>query len=771
MKPVDLAAELGISPKRVRGWLRANHPRPDELKGSNWELTEDLVSSVRSAFAQTPTEKLHWAGFIRWALAFQKLANLDDGEYPYKLRIASDIRALKDAINESDSSWTAGVRRALGGRNNLIYLKNKIKLIEWSEKDPESSRSALAPLLDEGVPVETAVGAFADNAPPSVISGRGTKTTFASVMLMGRDPTRFPPFATANAGKAYNLVGYPAPANESDEAGIYENFLDFLDTFILEGGKVGLVVKDRLEAQGLLWAIVSYPPPKDWPEAERQALRGFRGEIEVGELHNLVAEFVAATGYPNEADEATKRYREEMAAGLTPDALTAPDANLLRRLGGPAYGSPGPQSPFMALTSVETSIDRVGRTLSHLLYGEGDIAARIDQALEDPRFKTPGLEEAILTKCLAVARPDRWLPVYVAKGPRGKLAMLALLGLSSTNDGLSRGEQAIETNDLLYQTLEPHFPDDPWGMMSFLWWLIRRQEPGPDKSVNSLANELLIEPGYLATMQRLLLDKKQIILHGPPGTGKTYVANKLATFIAGKTTAVERVQFHPSYAYEDFVEGWRPTLTDGVAGFRLKDGPLKRIAQAAADDKATTYVLVIDEINRGNLAKVFGELYFLLEYRGVEISLMYSEAVFTLPDNLLIIGTMNTADRSIALVDAALRRRFYFFPFFPNQPPLDDLLARWLKLNKPGLEWVADVVDRANLLLGERHGAIGPSHFMRKDLDEEWVSLIWAHSVLPHVEEQLFGEDDRLADFALTKLRRSVALDVGRFPDDPRNPV
>ena len=107
---------------------------------------------------------------------------------------------------------------------------------------------------------------------------------------------------------------------------------------------------------------------------------------------------------------------------------------------------------------------------------------------------------------------------------------------------------------------------------------------------------------------------------------------------------------------------------------------------------------------------------------------------------------MNTADRSIALVDLALRRRFYFVEFHPDEEPVKGVLGRWLDANAPGMEWVADVVERANEKLREdRHAAIGPSYFMKDDLDEEAVTRIWKHSVLPYIEERLFGEGDRLA--------------------------
>ena len=205
------------------------------------------------------------------------------------------------------------------------------------------------------------------------------------------------------------------------------------------------------------------------------------------------------------------------------------------------------------------------------------------------------------------------------------------------------------------------------------------------------------------------------------------MARELAKHLAGSDARVSLVQFHPSYSYEDFVQGFRPTLKDGQAGFELRDGPLVRAADDARQDRDNKHFLIIDEINRGNLAGVFGELYFLLEYRNAEINLQYSDTPFSLPENLYIIGTMNTADRSIALVDLALRRRFYFVEFHPDKDPVKGVLREWLNKNGlDGMVWVADVVDKANELLGDdRHAAIGPSYFMKPDLDEAAVKRIW----------------------------------------------
>ena len=302
-----------------------------------------------------------------------------------------------------------------------------------------------------------------------------------------------------------------------------------------------------------------------------------------------------------------------------------------------------------------------------------------------------------------------------------------------------------------------------------LYELSEGDSPSNGSVLHALAAELHLPLEFLQEIKTLLDEKRQVIFQGPPGTGKTYVAQKLARHLAGSEERVTLVQLHPSYAYEDFVQGFRPALVgNGQPGFELRNGPLLRAANRAKEEPDEDHFLVIDEINRGNLAKVLGELYFLLEYRDESIRLQYSDEPFSLPSNLYIIGTMNTADRSIALVDLALRRRFYFVEFHPDEEPVKGVLGLWLDANAPGeMEWVADVVERANEKLREdRHAAIGPSYFMKDDLDEEAVTRIWKHSVLPYIEERLFGEGDRLGEFDLDTLRRETDRGGVQDPDE-----
>ncbi len=297
--------------------------------------------------------------------------------------------------------------------------------------------------------------------------------------------------------------------------------------------------------------------------------------------------------------------------------------------------------------------------------------------------------------------------------------------------------------------------------------------PEPDEV---LADKLLLPVEWLRETVELLNDKRQIVLYGPPGTGKTYLAQELCkALVEGAGGEYDVVQFHPSYAYEDFFEGLRPRLQqDGSGGvvFDLVPGPLRRMAARALENPSVPYVLIIDEINRANLAKVFGELYFL-EYRGTQVSLQYSEDEFSLPRNLYLIGTMNTADRSIALVDAAMRRRFYFQGLFPTAEPVAGLLRRWLK--RQGLpDEAASLLTALNEVINDDDFAIGPSYLMTKRVAQAGgLERIWRTALQPLLAEHYFGEGrDIEAEFGLAGLRARLQVGAaGPVAGQPEEPV
>ncbi|MCQ4082162.1 DUF4357 domain-containing protein [Streptomyces sp. RB6PN25] len=283
---------------------------------------------------------------------------------------------------------------------------------------------------------------------------------------------------------------------------------------------------------------------------------------------------------------------------------------------------------------------------------------------------------------------------------------------------------------------------------------------------DALADELLVhDTEWLREVHDLLWDDRQVVLYGPPGTGKTYLALKLAEFLGGGPEQVKLVQFHPSYSYEDFFEGFRPREdpeTREVA-FRLTAGPLRELADLASleGNRHIPHFLIIDEINRANLAKVFGELYFLLEYRNRSVRLTYSGDDFALPPNLFVIGTMNTADRSIALVDAAMRRRFAFVELSPRTEPTSGLLRRWLAKEGKDPE-PADLLDALNSRIDDADFRIGPSYLMKKGVYREGgLERTWRTKILPLLEEHHYGEGvDIEQRYGLAALRESL----GRSP-------
>jgi 5-methylcytosine-specific restriction enzyme B len=286
------------------------------------------------------------------------------------------------------------------------------------------------------------------------------------------------------------------------------------------------------------------------------------------------------------------------------------------------------------------------------------------------------------------------------------------------------------------------------------------REPFPAANA-ALSGRVYIEEKWLQESLDLLKNKRQLILFGPPGTGKTFIGLALAEHIA--RDEAELVQFHPSYSYEDFFQGYRPVTVNGALSYELKDGPLRRIVDKANKAQHRNFVLVIDEINRGNLAKIFGELYFLLEYRHRKINLQYSEETFELPDNLFIIGTMNTSDRSIALMDAAMRRRFAFRELHPAQSPVSDVLRGWLlahKSNDLGLE-PALLLQQLNKKINDPSFSIGPSYLMPKvgGITQDVLRRIWESEILPLLEEHHYGEGkDVLKHYRLDTLRAELAV-------------
>lgn len=264
-----------------------------------------------------------------------------------------------------------------------------------------------------------------------------------------------------------------------------------------------------------------------------------------------------------------------------------------------------------------------------------------------------------------------------------------------------------------------------------------------------------------------LARRGQAILYGPPGTGKTWHARRYAEWATSHapTVVVEWVTFHPSYSYEDFVEGFRPESRDGRVELRLRDGIFKQVCTRAAAKPDNPHLLIIDEINRANVAKVFGELITLIEQdkRGtLAVRLPYSGETFTVPPNVRIIGTMNTADRSIRLLDAALRRRFGFVELMPDAAVLASAEVEGLALDL----LLVNLNRRITAVVG-RERQVGHSFFLAGEQpvsDPSAFARIFAEEVVPLLLEYALDDYETLAELLGSGLvdaeRRELRTDV-----------
>jgi len=285
----------------------------------------------------------------------------------------------------------------------------------------------------------------------------------------------------------------------------------------------------------------------------------------------------------------------------------------------------------------------------------------------------------------------------------------------------------------------------------------------PKYGKEEFLRDVYMQPESYDRLVRLVKNKMNIIIQGAPGVGKTFTAKRLAYSILGEKDPerVEMIQFHQSYNYEDFIEGFRPS--EKGMGFDIKRGAFYKFCRMAQEDPDNKYFFIIDEINRGNVSRIFGELFMLIEpdKRGNELQLLYSGEKFNVPRNIYLIGLMNTADRSIAMIDYALRRRFVFFDMKPGFES-DGFIQYMRSFGSPAFENLIACVKELNRAITEDPAlgagfCVGHSYFSNlKSADAEILSNIVEYEMVPLLQEYWFDDPDRVAEWT-QKLRSSIA--------------
>lgn len=392
----------------------------------------------------------------------------------------------------------------------------------------------------------------------------------------------------------------------------------------------------------------------------------------------------------------------------------------------------------------------VGEVQSYTLYNENGNKRRIFQNFLDAKAGDMiiGYESNPVKKIVAIGRVS-------AEQDGEKLFFEKVEGLTSPIDYATlRGCPELERMEY-FQNPQGSLFKLTRGEFDFILDMIREENPvAQESSVDAYTKSDFLDEVYMTekryeNLVAVLRNKKNIILQGAPGVGKTFAARRLAWSMMGEKddSRIEFVQFHQNYSYEDFMMGYKPVED----GFELKYGIFYRFCQKAANQPDKEFFFIIDEINRGNMSKIFGELLMLIEkdYRGTKATLAYNGLSFSVPKNLYIIGMMNTADRSLAMIDYALRRRFSFFEVEPGFDS-EGFIHYQNSLNNETLNELVNKVKDLNreISLDKSLGkgfCIGHSYFCGRDIcTEEWMHSIVDYDILPMLSEYWFDDANKL---------------------------
>ncbi len=645
------------------------------------------------------------------------------GEENYKWRA---VKCFQDNWDINASDFSGMLEKSLEKTYNLLTSLNnypRTMIVNFAKEEPEEVRSMFKALFDESKDVFERIDTFKKKSrillekiyTDHSLRDYQTENPISTYLWL-RYPNKYYIYK-------FGVVAKTAKELKSDliiKGGAYEdNIRNYLKLY--DG--INAVLKEDEE---LINILQSHLTDEHYPDPELRTLT-----IDV-------AHFIYSSYKPNKQSTVDEEEQIEEETLVVSDFHEG-DRNFWWLNANPKIWS------FAEIS--------VGETQSYTLYNENDNKRRIFQNFLDAKIGDMiiGYESNPVKQIVAICR----ITAEATSEQVGEVISFEKVeGLMNPIDYATLKECPELENMEYFQ--------NPYGSLfkltreeyDFILDLIREDNSQVESDFTEpYTKEDFLEEVFMSgeayeNLVSVLRSKKNIILQGAPGVGKTFAAKRLVWSMMGEKSddRIEFVQFHQNYSYEDFVLGYKPSED----GFELKSGIFYRFCQKAANQPGKDFFFIIDEINRGNMSKIFGELLMLIEkdYRETKVTLAYNGLPFSVPKNLYIIGMMNTADRSLAMIDYALRRRFSFFEMEPgfdsegfvryqnelDSETLDTLLLRVKDLNKE------IAADRS---LGKGF-CIGHSYFCGKDeCTDEWLRSIVDYDILPMLNEYWFDDEDK----------------------------